>query len=129
MRKMIKNVLCKWNVLTIMLIVMMSIVVASCSKDDDSSQDKTITSIHGTWRYDWGSTSRSFTAYTFNSDGSGVLYDKGNPGVPFTYVYDNQNNVITITYSPYNKETLLVSKVTSNYMGLDGEEYKRVDSI
>ena len=117
------------NLLTIMMVVFLSIAFVSCSKGDDSLQDEIITSILGNWRCDWGSTARSFTAYTFNSDGSGVMYDKGNPGEPFTYVYDKQNNVVIITYSPYDKDTLLVSKVTSNYIVLNGEEYIRVDYI
>ena len=92
-------------------------------------KDETVVSIVGTWRYDWGSSAVSFTAYTFNSDGSGFIYDKGNPGRPFTYIYDKQNNIITIINSPYDKETMFVSELTSDILVLDGEEYRRVDSI
>ena len=55
-----------------MIILMVAIIslCVSCSKDDDSPKDETVVSIVGTWRYDWGSSAVSFTAYTFNSDGS-----------------------------------------------------------
>ena len=121
----------KKNLINWMIILMVAIIslCVSCSKDDDSSKDETVVSIVGTWRYDWGSSAVSFTAYTFNSDGSGFIYDKGNPGRPFTYIYDKQNNIITIINSPYDKETMFVSELTSNILVLDGEEYRRVDSI
>ena len=117
------------NWMIILMVAIMSVGFMSCSKDDDSSKDETVVSIVGTWRYDWGSSAVSFTAYTFNSDGSGFIYDKGNPGRPFTYIYDKQNNIITIINSPYDKETMFVSELTSNILVLDGEEYRRVDSI
>lgn len=117
------------SLMTILMVAIMSVGFMSCSKDDDSPKDETVVSIVGTWRYDWGSSAVSFTAYTFNSDGSGFLYDKGNPGRPFTYIYDKQNNIITIINSPYDKETMFVSELTSNILVLDGEEYRRVDSI
>jgi hypothetical protein len=121
----------KKNLINWMIILMVAIIslCVSCSKDDDSPKDETVVSIVGTWRYDWGSSAVSFTAYTFNSDGSGFIYDKGNPGRPFTYIYDKQNNIITIINSPYDKETMFVSELTSNILVLDGEEYRRVDSI
>ena len=121
----------KKNLINWMIILMVAIIslCVSCSKDDDSPKDETVVSIVGTWRYDWGSSAVSFTAYTFNSDGSGFIYDKGNPGRPFTYKYDKQNNVITIINSPYDKETMFVSELTSDILVLDGEEYRRVDSI
>ena len=121
----------KKNLINWMIILMVAIIslCVSCSKDDDSPKDETVVSIVGTWRYDWGSSAVSFTAYTFNSGGSGFIYDKGNPGRPFTYIYDKQNNIITIINSPYDKETMFVSELTSNILVLDGEEYRRVDSI
>lgn len=121
----------KKNLINWMIILMVAIIslCVSCSKDDDSPKDETVVSIVGTWRYDWGSSAVSFTAYTFNSDGSGFIYDKGNPGRPFTYIYDKQNNIITIINSPYDRETMFVSELTSNILVLDGEEYRRVDSI
>ena len=100
------------NWMIILMVAIMSVGFMSCSKDDDSSKDETVVSIVGTWRYDWGSSAVSFTAYTFNSDGS-----------------DKQNNIITIINSPYDKETMFVSELTSNILVLDGEEYRRVDSI
>ena len=70
----------KKNLINLMIILMVAIIslCVSCSKDDDSPKDETVVSIVGTWRYDWGSSAVSFTAYTFNSDGSGFIYDKGN---------------------------------------------------
>ena len=64
------------SLMTILMVAIMSVGFMSCSKDDDSPKDETVVSIVGTWRYDWGSSAVSFTAYTFNSDGSGFLYDK-----------------------------------------------------
>ena len=96
----------KKNLINWMIILMVAIIslCVSCSKDDDSPKDETVVSIVGTWRYDWGSR-------------------------PFTYIYDKQNNIITIINSPYDKETMFVSELTSDILVLDGEEYRRVDSI
>ena len=63
------------NWMIILMVAIMSVGFMSCSKDDDSSKDETVVSIVGTWRYDWGSSAVSFTAYTFNSDGSVTLED------------------------------------------------------
>ena len=101
----------KKNLINWMIILMVAIIslCVSCSKDDDSPKDETVVSIVGTWRYDWGSSAVSFR--------------------PFTYIYDKQNNIITIINSPYDKETMFVSELTSDILVLDGEEYRRVDSI
>ena len=111
--------------LFILMVAFLSALTLSCGKGS-SEEDN---SIIGTWRYDWGSGPRSFTAYTFKDDGMGLMYDKGNPGEPFTYIYDAKSREIVIIYSPYNKETMIVSKLTSSILVMDGEEYKRVSSI
>ena len=62
-----------WNVWTIMLIVMISVSVVSCSKDDDNGLDNPIAQkVIGTW-YASDTSINRYCTVTFYSDGTGEL--------------------------------------------------------
>lgn len=82
--------------------------------------------IVGTWRDDWGSDlNYDYTAFSFFEDGTGLYFDKGNPGKRFTYTYSLSPQFVEIAYNEYYKEQLAISKLTSNVLILDEEEYKK----
>jgi hypothetical protein len=112
------------KLLLVITILIGSMVYMSCSKDDSDTGGE-VSSIVDTWRCDWGSSSRDWTAYVFNGNGTGALYDKGNPAVNFTYTYDSQSKLLTIEYSRYDIDKMIVSKITSDILVLDdvGAEY------
>ena len=68
MKKLYYYLFYKWNALTILLIVMMSLFAMSCSKDDEDSGQ----GISGLYYYDAGGGSR--TAYNFVSENTVEVY-------------------------------------------------------
>ena len=115
------------KLLLVITILIGSMVYMSCSKDDPDT-GREVSSIVGTWRCDWGSSSTSWTAYIFNGNGTGAFYDKGNPARNFTYTYDSQSKLLTIEYSRYDIDKMIVSKITSDILVLGyGEEYYKTN--
>ena len=107
---------------------MLGVCFASCKDDKkDELEEGTTSSIIGTWRNSWGDDSRSYTAYSFFNDGTGLIFDKGNGAERFTYAYNAQTNVVSVEYNEYYKEQMTVSKLTSNVLVLDGDEYKKTE--
>lgn len=124
-----KNLL---NWMTILMVAIVSVGFVSCGDDDDDNNNKideeeTATSIIGTWRDSWGDGPRSYTAYSFFDDGTGLMFDKGNGAERFTYSYNSQSKIVSIEYSEYDKEQMTVSEITSNTLVMDGDEYKKVE--
>jgi hypothetical protein len=68
MEERCKKLFNKWNVLTIMMIAMMSVCVVSCSKDDEGSGN----GLSGLYYYDAGGGSR--TAYNFVNGNTVEVY-------------------------------------------------------
>lgn len=84
--------------------------------------------IVGTWRDDWGSGAGSYTAYSFFEDGTGLYFDKGNGARRFTYIYNQQLQVINTNYIVSgSEEQITISKITSNELVIEGDEYKKTD--
>lgn len=123
-----KKDLLKW--MTILMVAIVSISFVSCSNDDDNNKqddEETTTSIIGTWRDSWDDGPYGYTAYSFFDDGTGLYFDKGNSAECFTYTYNVPSNNVSIEYNEYDKEQMTVSKVTSNTLVMDGEEYQKVE--
>ncbi len=123
-----KKDLLKW--MTILMVAIVSISFVSCSNDDDNNKqddEETTTSIIGTWRDSWDDGPCGYTAYSFFDDGTGLYFDKGNGAECFTYTYNVPSNNVSIEYNEYDKEQMTVSKVTSNTLVMDGEEYQKVE--
>ena len=124
-----KKILLNW--MTIMMVAIVSIGFVSCGNDDDDgnktnhSEEQASTSIIGTWRNDWGSGARSYTAYSFFEDGTGLYFDKGNGAKRFTYTYNSQIQSLNIVYSEYDKKQRTISKLTSSVLVMNGDEYKK----
>lgn len=120
------------NIIIIVMAVMLGVCFASCGDDKKDELGEEIpstssSSIIGTWRNSWGDDSRSYTAYSFFDDGTGLMFDKGNGAERFTYIYNKQTNVVSIEYNEYQKEQMTVSKLTSNALVLGGDEYKKTE--
>lgn len=114
----------------ITMIVILGICSASCEDDekDRFGEEKNTFSIIGTWRNSWGDDPRNcYTAYSFFDDGTGLMFDKGNGAERFTYTYNAQTNVVSVEYNGHQKEQMTVSKLTSNVLVLDGDEYKKTE--
>lgn len=85
-------------------------------------------SLLGTWRNDWGTGARSYTAYSFFEDGTGLYFDKGNGAQRFTYTYDEQVSIISVDYvNYYDEEQITISRITSDEFVIDGEVYKKTE--
>ena len=118
--------------ITFLMVAIVSIGFVSCGDDDDDNNNKldeeeTATSIIGTWRDSWSDGPRGYTAYSFFDDGTGLMFDKGNGAERFTYSFNSQTKILSIEYSEYDKEQMTVSKITSNTLVMDGDEYKKVE--
>lgn len=59
----------KWHFLTIMMVALISIGLASCSDDDEDELGSVSNEIVGTWKGSYSN--RYFLSLTFNSDGTG----------------------------------------------------------
>ena len=112
-----------FNWMTILMVAIVSVGFVSCGDDDDDNNKLII----GTWRRSWGDGPRQYTAYSFFDDGTGLSFDKGNGAERFTYAFDSQTKIVSIEYSEYYKEQMTVSKITSNSLVMDGDEYKKVE--
>ena len=82
------------------VVILMGLTFAGCSKDDNGSEEDsgTVTSIVGTWKYVF---STGYGLITFNQNGTGVAceYDTdGNDEDPFTYIYDAEAKVLYINW-------------------------------
>ena len=121
-----KNLL---NWMTILMVAILSASFVSCGDDDDNSnkEEQASTSIIGTWRYYWGNGPRSYTAYSFFDDKTGLIFDKGNGAARFTYSFNSQTKIVNIEYSKYDKEQINISKITSNSLVIDGDKYDKVE--
>ena len=124
-----KNIL---NKMAILMVSILSVCFVSCGDDDDDNNDnnkeeQSSASITGTWRNDWGSGARSYTAYSFFEDGTGLIFDKGNGAQRFTYTYNSHPQSVNIVYSEYDKESMNISKLTSSVLVMDGDEYKKIE--
>ena len=120
----------KW--MTILMVAIVSVGFVSCGGDDDGNnnnnkEEQSSASIIGTWRNDWGSGARSYTAYSFFEDGTGLMFDKGNGAQRFTYTYNSHPQSVNIVYSEYDKESMNISKLTSSSLVMDGDEYKKIE--
>ena len=120
----------KW--MTILMVAIVSVGFVSCGGDDDGNnnnnkEEQSSASIIGTWRNDWGSGARSYTAYSFFEDGTGLMFDKGNGAQRFTYTYNSHPQSVNIVYSEYDKESMNISKLTSSVLVMDGDEYKKIE--
>lgn len=88
-----------------LVILLMSLAFAGCSKDDGGSEEGsgTNTSIVGTWKYVF---STGYGLMTFNQNGTGVWVeiDEEYEDVEdvFTYVYNADTKVLSITWSEDN---------------------------
>lgn len=92
---------------------------------ETGEKEKPISSISGTWRESWGDGPRSYTAYSFFDDGTGLYFDKGNGAERFTYTYDKQAQIVNIEFSKYQNRQLKISKLTTNTLVMDDDEYKK----
>lgn len=97
-----KNSYLNW--LVILFVVFGAFTFLSCGDDDDGSNNnhnakQSPTSIIGTWRNNWGNDAKSYTAYSFFEDGTGLVFDKGNGARRFTYTYNLQTQSLNIDYS------------------------------
>lgn len=93
MEERCKKLFNKWNVLTIMMIAMMSVCVVSCSKDDDDGLDSPIAQeIIGTWYASDTSTNRYCTV-TFYNNGTGELFSE------YHGKYGSSNSEMTGTFT------------------------------
>ena len=130
-QKAMKKSLLNW--MAIFVVAIVSVGFVSCSDDDDkndnnnNNEEQSSSSIIGTWRNDWGSGARSYTAYSFFEDGTGLMFDKGNGAQRFTYTYNSHPQSVNIVYSEYDKENMAISKLTSSVLVMDGDEYKKVE--
>ena len=120
----------KW--MTILMVAIVSVGFVSCGGDDDGNnnnnkEEQSSASIIGTWRNDWGSGARSYTAYSFFEVGTGLMFDKGNGAQRFTYTYNSHPQSVNIVYSEYDKESMNISKLTSSSLVMDGDEYKKIE--
>lgn len=121
-----KNLL---DLVTILMLALVSFGFTSCSSNDDDNNNKDellSSSIIGTWRESWGEGPSKYTAYSFFDDGTGLHFDKGNGAQHFTYSFNFQTKNVSIEYSEYDKEQMIVSKITSNSLVMNGDEYKKV---
>ena len=114
------------------MVAIVSVGFVSCGGDDDGNnnnnkEEQSSASIIGTWRNDWGSGARSYTAYSFFEDGTGLMFDKGNGAQRFTYTYNSHPQSVNIVYSEYDKESMNISKLTSSSLVMDGDEYKKIE--
>lgn len=117
------------NKMTFIMVSLLSLCFLSCGDDDDdnNNEEQSSTSIIGTWRNDWGNGARSYTAYSFFENGTGLIFDKGNGAQRFTYTYNSHPQSVNIVYSKYDKENMAISKLTSNVLVMDGDEYKKIE--
>ena len=118
------------NWITILMVAIVSVGFVSCGDDDDDNDNKekqSSTSIIGTWCNYWGSDARSYTAYSFFEDGTGLMFDKGNGAKRFTYTFNPQTLWMTIVYSEYDKRNINITKLTSSMLVIDGNEYKKTE--
>lgn len=117
----------KW--MPILVVAIIGICFASCDDDDndDNKEERSSSSVIGTWRNDWGSGARSYTAYSFFEDGTGLKFDKGNGAKRFTYTYNSHLQSVNIVYSEYDKKNMVISKLTTSMLVMDGDEYKKIE--
>ena len=130
-----KKFLLNW--MTILVVAIVSVSLVSCGDDEDDNNDnnnnnnnnkeeQSSASIIGTWRNDWGSGARSYTAYSFFEDGTGLTFDKGNSAKRFSYTYNSNPQSVNIVYSEYDKN-MTISKLTSSMLVMNGDEYKKIE--
>lgn len=116
------------NLMTTLVITTVCVLFVSCGDDDDDViQGQAPSSIIGTWRYNFKSGPRGYTAYSFFEDGTGLYFDKGNAGEMFTYTYISNPQSVNVIFSKYDKEQIPISRLTSNVLVLDGNEYKKTE--
>ena len=115
------------NLMTTLVITTVCVLFVSCGDNDDVIQGQAPSSIIGTWRYDFKSGPWNYTAFSFFEDGTGLCFDKGNAGEKFTYTYISNPQSVNIVYSKYKKEQIPISRLTSNTLVLDGNEYKKTE--
>ena len=145
MKREFVNFRCKWNVLAIVLIALMSVGTVSCSKGDDDGLDSSIAQeVIGTW-YASDTSNNRYCTVTFYSDGTGKLYSEyhGKYGRSdsemtgeFTWRCDG-NKIITygsyvyIDYNSGDVDTDYDPEVIYNYNGstLTGDRYSGDASI
>ena len=123
-----------WGMLTIMMVVAISFVIASCNKDSNKSGSGGISSVVvGTWK---GYDGYGHLTLKFNSDGTGVStykeYDYYSGYTietnDFTYTMEDNSNGIMIvkdysyTYGTYHYETLEF-EIEDNVMYVYEEDY------
>jgi hypothetical protein len=111
--------------ISIITFTIVTFVFVACGKESDSEVDTPIGSIIGTWRNDWGSGPRDYTAYSFFEDGTGLMFDKGNGARFFNYTYNSNSQSVKIVYSEYDNDQLSISKQTSGMLVMDSDEYKK----
>ena len=97
-----------WELMTIMIVCIMSVGFASCGDDDD---DDNAVSIVGTWVDDTGDSSE--VSFTFRSDGTGYYKDKSGTS-NFNYTYEESNKQLKLWYvdssTVYNYSVSLTGK-------------------
>lgn len=107
MKREFVNFRCKWNVLAIVLIALMSVGTVSCSKSDDDGLDSSIAQeIIGTWFASDTSVKR-YCSVTFYSNGTGEFYSeyhgkygRSNSEMTGNFTWRCEGNKI-ITYGEY----------------------------
>lgn len=124
---------CLLNWMTILMVVIVSASLLSCGDDDDDNNvnepkdEEKPASIIGTWKDVWGDGPRGYTAYSFFENGTGLMFDKGNGAQRFNYTYNSHPQSVNIVYSEYDKEQLSISKLTSDVLVMDGDDYQKTE--
>ena len=116
------------NLMTILMVTIVSVGFVSCGGDDDDDE----ISIVGTWRCDW-SDGDGYTILTFNSNGLGNLTKRGEGKTRnemFKYAFDTKTMTLILMfwddedgdYTDYD-EPAHISSLTSKSMVIDGYVY------
>lgn len=105
---------------SLMLILLaFCVTTTSCSSDNDDDEPGVKTGIVGTWVVE-GSNDSNYTSYTFDTDGSGVCFEKYTSGSMtltdswgFVYAYDEENKSLQL----YPEGDTTVYRYTVNLTG------------
>lgn len=130
-KKIFRDLLCKWNVLAIVLVAMFSFGFVSCGSDDKTDDPA---SIYGTWRRD-SKSGAGYVLLKLNPDGTGIQeehYDDDYWSHPTSFFFDEYEKCYYIYF--YEREDPDPCRVqyfneTTMVLIFPGNEYKEFKRV
>ncbi|MBR0201585.1 MAG: hypothetical protein IJQ44_03890 [Bacteroidaceae bacterium] len=127
------NKKCLFTLMTMLMMVMVSVGFASCSKDDEGTDKgggvgSTTSTLVGTWSRDYntGSGTKSKETYTFGNGGTGT-YKNAYQTATFSYVASGGHIAVKIRYSDSSTtiDDVWTYSISGKTLTLNGNKYTK----